>query len=407
MVVVAGVAFTVALWRADLLSHRWQSVCSVTFSPDGRTVVAGLYSGMSFNEDDHWCIADIGQTVALFGADTGSSRGVLDDVRYQGTSWGLPSTPLGQFLGFSPDGRTLAAATWDGTVKLWDPATRQLTGILRTQCHRVTALSFSRDGRKLAVGCRNSLILWNTANYGEGRQLGSATTSVRSIAFSPDSESIAIGSEHSFRGAELWDVAGASLKQSVPITEDGVLALEFGSNGRYLAMGGRRTAVLWDLSQGRAQFEVEGPWTAAVALSPDCKTLATAGADGLRFWRTATGDPTGAIWPGRRIRSLAYSPDGSMLAAGDDLGFLTVWDTSSVSRRWSARVSGPGKFDRISVLSGIVGLGLLSMAMISGCWSARRRFWCHIPSRDEAQTVNHSWRGQAGAGRWRDVETVS
>ncbi len=45
MKVVAGVAFAVALWQAGLGANRWQSVCSVTFFPDGRTVAAGLYSG--------------------------------------------------------------------------------------------------------------------------------------------------------------------------------------------------------------------------------------------------------------------------------------------------------------------------------------------------------------------------
>ncbi len=381
MIVVAGVAFAVTLWQAGLGANRWQSVCSATFSPDGRTVAAGLYSGRFFNENDHWCIGDVGQTVGLFDTNSGSSLGVLEDVQYHGTSWGLPSTPLGQFLGFSPDGRTLAAGTWDGTVKLWDSATRQLTHILRTQCHRVTALSFSGDGRILAVACRDWVTLWDTANFVAGGQLGGAGTSgVRSIAFSPDSEWIAIGADHSVRGADLWDVNGESWKQSVPIAEEGILALQLGSNGRYLAMGGRKTALLWDLGQGRARFEVEAPWTVAVALSPDGKTLATAGADGLRFWSTANGELTGAFRLERGIGSLAYSPDGRLLAAGDTSGYITVWETSTGRRRWSARVSGPRRSDPISVLSAIIGLGLLFMVVLSRYWSPR--FGRLSPSRE-------------------------
>ena len=372
MIVVAGVAFAVALWRADLGAHRWQSVCAVTFSPDGRTVAAGLYSGTSFNENYHFCIGDIGQTVALFGADTGSSDCVLDDVRYSGASWGLPSTPLGQFLAFSPDGGTLAAGTWDGTVKLWDPASRQLLEVLRTPYHHVMAVTFSVDGRKLAAGCPHSFTLWDTATSGEGRQLGTATTSGRAIAFAPNSELIAVGGESSIQGAQLWEVKAGRWKQSVPITDDGVLALQFGSNGRYLALGGRKTALLWDLAEGKARFEVDGTWTFAVALSPDCETLATAGTDGLRFWRTATGEPAGALRPGRRIRSLSYSPNGRLLAAGDALGSITVWDMSSGRRLWSACLQAPWRQDPISVLSGIVGLGLLSLAVWNASGNGRR-----------------------------------
>ena len=131
-------------------------------------------------------------------------------------------------------------------------------------------------------------------------------------------------------------MTGGRRQQRVPITEEGVLALQFGSNGRYMAMGGRRTALLWDLGEGRARFQVEAPWTVAVALSPDCETLATAGADGLRFRRTATGKLTGAFRPEHKIKCLAYSPDGSLLAAGDFSGYVTVWDTSTRRKRWSA-----------------------------------------------------------------------
>src|SRR5437773_1096372 len=122
LILLAVAAFGLALWRFGV-AQRWQAVCALAFSPDGRTLAVGEYSGKHFNENLHWCIGDLGQTVTLFDAATGSCDGVLEHVRHSGTSWGLPSTPLGQFLGFSPDGSTLAIGHWDGTVKLWDPKT--------------------------------------------------------------------------------------------------------------------------------------------------------------------------------------------------------------------------------------------------------------------------------------------
>lgn len=105
----------------------WNSVCALEFSRDGQTLVAGLSDGRSFNEDSHWLIADLGQTIALFGARTGTWEGNLVEFRYSGPYSGKSSTPLGRFIAFSPDGTTLAIGCWDGTVQLWDWQSKQLT----------------------------------------------------------------------------------------------------------------------------------------------------------------------------------------------------------------------------------------------------------------------------------------
>ena len=364
LVIGAGLAFGVVLWRADLVVDRWRSVCAVTFSPDGRSVAGGSYSGTFFNEDYHWCISDLSQTVALFDADTGSSGGVLDEMHYRGTSWGLPSTPLGQFLSFSTDGGTLAVGTWDGRVKLWNPRTRQLARVLRTESPQVRAVGFSADGRTLAAISRDLLKLWDRVTYhGEERWLRSPGR-VRSIAFSPDSELVAIDCDVPFRGAELREVIGWGLKRHLPITDDSVLAMSFAPNGRYVAMGCEKHAVLWDLSEGKVQFEVEAPWTVALAVSPDSKIMTTAGVGGLRFWRTATGEGLGGIPVQGSISSLAYSPDGKLIATGDSLGYLTVWEVGTNRKLWSAHLGGSWKVDSVSVLSGIVGLALLSLVLL-------------------------------------------
>src|SRR6266852_2744432 len=93
---LAAIAF--ALWSLASSADRWQAVCALTFSPDSQTLAAGTFNGKHFNENFHWCIGDLVQTVALFDSETGSRRVVIDESHHPGTSWGLPSTPLGQFL---------------------------------------------------------------------------------------------------------------------------------------------------------------------------------------------------------------------------------------------------------------------------------------------------------------------
>ncbi len=84
LVVGAAVAFATAFWADDFHS-RWRAVCAITFSPDGRTLAAGCYSGKSFNENFHWCIADLRQAVSVFDTNTGATVSVVDEARFDGT----------------------------------------------------------------------------------------------------------------------------------------------------------------------------------------------------------------------------------------------------------------------------------------------------------------------------------
>ena len=365
LIMSAIVAFGIALCTIEW-GDRWKSVCANAFSPDGRWIAAGAYCGRFANEDGHWCISDLRQTVVLFDSVTGSSHLILDEFHQQRAMWGLPSTPRGRFLSFSPEGDFLAIGTWDAKVKLWDPRTRRLINVLQTQSPRIRAVAYSPDGRTLAAGSRNLLTLWNaSAGYMEGQQI-ETTAWVRSVAFSSDSELVASGTDLSLHGLELRGVKDGRLERRIPTVGNSILALCFAQNGRYLAVSDHKAVQLWDLKENRLRFDFDAPWTADVAIAPDSSIIAIAGDRGLRFRRSENGDELGGISSQGPISSVAYSPSGKLIAVGDESGYLTVWDVGTNRKLWAASVLPAWRAYAAPAMSGTLGLILLFLAIVTG-----------------------------------------
>ncbi|HEY1860061.1 MAG TPA: WD40 repeat domain-containing protein [Gemmataceae bacterium] len=169
----------------------------LTFSPDGKTVVAStmLYEG------DKW----LGSKVRRWDATTGeeSSSLAYPDGMY-------PSDALA----FSPDGRTLAGPDYEGNIILWDTTTAKVrTTIKQEDQRRVSSLAFSPDGKTFAaaIGDRPGrghepglIVVWDAGTGKRRLTLSGHTNAVLSVAFSPDGKLLASGS--SDRTARLWDM---------------------------------------------------------------------------------------------------------------------------------------------------------------------------------------------------------
>jgi WD40 repeat protein len=108
---------------------------------------------------------------------------------------------LVQCVAFSPDGKWIASASWDGTIGLWQPSGRNIR-FLRGHNGAVWGVAFSRDGRTLASGANDGTIkLWNLASMQEAATLHGHEGPVSRVAFSPSSSLLASAAEGAVR---LW-----------------------------------------------------------------------------------------------------------------------------------------------------------------------------------------------------------
>jgi len=263
--------------------------------------------------------ASTDKTVRLWDADSGNLRQTLEEhtERVHSVSW-------------SPDGRTLASGSYDNTIRLWDADSSKLRQTLEEHNKSVRSVSWSPDGHTLASGSDDkSIRLWDTAGGRLRQTLKGHTDFVFSVSWSPDGHTLASGSyDHTIR---LWDAAGGSLWHTKGHVSF-VFSVSWSPDGRILASGSTdNTIYLWDAASGRQLSVLEGHTgpVVAVRFSPDGLLLASKSDDDtVRLWRADTGEPLAILGEpaGDIVGGLAFHPTKPILATlGEKDTAIRIW----------------------------------------------------------------------------------
>lgn len=240
-------------------------------------------------------------------------------------------------VAFSPDGKHLAAGSWDDSVRIWDVESgrsiRKLAGVHRDDIH---TLAYSPDGRLVASADNDGLIvLWDLATGNVLRKFFGHTSTVRSIVFTPDGQRLLTGSTD--RTARIWSVKADQELCVLRGHQWAVNSARFDATGtRIVTVSDDETARIWQLTEAE-QLTAElvqtiSGHTAGLTsgvFSPDGRRLVTASRDNTaKVWDAANGQELLTLKGHKQgLTNVSFSPDGRHILSTSQDGTAILWLT--------------------------------------------------------------------------------
>lgn len=275
-------------------------------------------------------------------------------------------------IAISRDGQTIASATEDNNIKIWDLKSGELLNTFQSNTGRILTIAMSPDGQTLAsshrTSERSSINVWDLRTGELLHTLNGHKKWIYTLAISPDGNTLASGGykikiwnlktgelQHTLTGHDkwiysltispdgttlvssggdktikIWQLETGELKRVLTGHSDWVRTLAISPNGEILASGGDDNTInLWQLGTGKKLHTLRGhsDWVLSLAISPDGETVISGSRDhSIKIWHLNSGKLLSTLTGHKKwVYSLAISPDGKTLASGSDDKTIKIW----------------------------------------------------------------------------------
>ena len=362
-IATAGWDRTVRLWDAKtgtqtavLTGHRG-AVFAVAYSADGAWLASGGEDGevRLWDAKSHALVATLGRHGAavwsvaftsnckLLVSGSSDTTAKLWDVaaKREQATLATSETPPVTAVAYSPDGMSVAVATDQAVIDLYDAATGGKRATLSGHAGGVTCLAYTPDGRTLASGGADKTVrLWNPASGTQTAVLDKHTGTVHAVAVSPDGRRLASAGEDG--AVHVWDLPTGTHRATGQGGGGPVYALAFARDGVQLASGGADTVIrLWNPDRPAESVTLKGHERSVRALVYADDALLSGGDDAaIKVWRPAAGrsavtaesTPHAVAGNAGPVRSLAHLAGADGFVSGGGNGEVMQWALSGPPR---------------------------------------------------------------------------